>query len=150
MNQKSATRVLLIADDDADDRAMTIAAIRKNNFDVEIRSVEDGEELVEYLNNVGAYADDEKFPQPALILLDLNMPRKDGREALAEIKSNRNLCHIPIVVMTTSKDYEDVCTTYRLGVNSFVSKPVTSKELTNLVGEVSKYWFDVVELPGAN
>lgn len=142
--------ILLIADDDPDDRAMTIAAISRNNFHVDVRAVEDGEELVDYLNHKGAYSDGKQHPQPSLILLDLNMPRKDGREALAEIKSNRNLCHIPIVVMTTSRDFEDVCTTYKLGVNSFVSKPVTSKELTNLVGEVSKYWFEVVELPGSN
>ena len=109
--------------------------------------MEDGEELLEYLQRRGRYADLKDAPLPGLILLDLNMPRKDGREALKEIKADANLRRIPIVVLTTSKAEEDILRTYDLGVNSYITKPVTFKSLVELIKLLGRYWFEVVELP---
>jgi CheY-like chemotaxis protein len=112
-----------------------------------LHCVEDGEELMEYLRRQGRYVDQKDAPLPGLILLDLNMPRKDGREALKEIKADPELRRIPIVVLTTSKAEEDILRTYDLGVNSYVTKPVTFKSLVELVKVLGRYWFEVVELP---
>ncbi len=102
---------------------------------------------MDYLQNRNKFADKERFPSPGLILLDLNMPKKDGREALKEIKADEALKHLPIVVLTTSKAEEDVLKTYNLGVNSFISKPVTFTALVDVMKTLSKYWFEIVELP---
>src|SRR5687768_14268844 len=102
---------------------------------------------MQYLRRGGRYADPGASPRPGLILLDLNMPRKDGREALREIKSDPNLRHIPIVVLTTSKAEEDIYRTYDLGVNSFITKPVTFDGLVNVMRGLGRYWFEIVELP---
>lgn len=142
---KSVT--LLIADDDADDRSLMIEAWRENRFANEVRVVEDGEQLLNYLLRRGEYEDPESSPRPGLILLDLNMPKIDGREALQEIKKNQELCDIPIVVLTTSRAEEDIFRTYQLGVNSFISKPVTFSSLVDLVQDVGHYWLEIVELP---
>ena len=109
--------------------------------------MEDGEELMDYLHRRGKYELLRTEPLPGLILLDLNMPRKDGREALKEIKANPNLRRIPIVVLTTSKAEEDIVRSYDLGVNSYVTKPVTFKSLVELIKVLGRYWFEVVELP---
>lgn len=112
-----------------------------------LATVEDGEELLEYLRRTGKYTHLVDKPLPGLILLDLNMPRMDGREALKEIKSDRNLCHIPIIVLTTSKAEEDIYRTYNLGVNSFITKPVSFNSLVDLMKNLGKYWFEIVTLP---
>ena len=109
--------------------------------------VENGEELMDYLHNRGSFADKDKYPTPGLILLDLNMPKKDGREALKEIKSDEHLRVIPVVVLTTSKAEEDILRTYDLGVSSFITKPVTFAALVDVMRTLSKYWFEIVELP---
>ena len=109
--------------------------------------VEDGEELMDYLHNRGKFSGDDARPLPGLILLDLNMPKKDGREALKEIKSCPELRRIPVVVLTTSKAEEDILRTYDLGVNSFVVKPVTFEALVDVLKTFGKYWFEIVELP---
>jgi CheY-like chemotaxis protein len=114
-----------------------------------MRCVENGEELMDYLHRRGAFADPARSPRPGLILLDLNMPRKDGREALAEIKSDPALRQIPVVVLTTSKAEEDIYRTYDLGVNSFITKPVTFDGLVNVMRTLGTYWFEIVELPAA-
>ena len=95
----------------------------------------------------GEFSGDAARPRPGLILLDLNMPRKEGREALKEIKSHPDLRSIPVVVMTTSKAEEDIIATYDLGVNSFITKPVTFEGLVDVLGVIGRYWFEVVELP---
>jgi two-component system, response regulator len=138
---------ILLADDDEEDRAMTISALRERRVANDIRCVADGEELTDYLFHRGAYANAEQAPTPGLILLDLNMPKKDGREVLAEIKADAALRSIPVVVLTTSKAEEDVARTYHLGVNSFITKPVTFEGLVQAMDAFSRYWLEIVELP---
>lgn len=139
---------ILLADDDADDRMLAQEALSESRLVNDLRCVEDGEELMDYLHRRGRFADPASSPRPGLILLDLNMPRKDGREALAEIKSVPSLRQIPIVVLTTSKAEEDIYRTYDLGVNSFVTKPVTFDGLVSVMKVLGRYWFEIVELPG--
>lgn len=138
---------MLIAEDDAEDRMLIQEALDESNLKNNIQFVVNGEELMDYLQNRNKFADKEKFPSPSLILLDLNMPKKDGREALKEIKADEALRHLPIVVLTTSKAEEDVLKTYNLGVSSFISKPVTFTALVDVMKTLSKYWFEIVELP---
>lgn len=138
---------ILIADDDEDDRLLAEDALRESSLANNLKFVEDGEQLMDYLKQRGEFADPIKAPRPGLILLDLNMPRKDGREALREIKSDPNLRSIPVIVLTTSKAQEDVLKTYDLGVNSFITKPVTFDSLVDLMQLLGRYWFEIVELP---
>jgi CheY-like chemotaxis protein len=138
---------ILLADDDADDRMLAKEALDESRVANELRCVEDGEQLMDYLCRRGAFADPRSSPRPGLILLDLNMPRKDGREALKEIKGDPNLRHIPVVVLTTSKAEADIYRTYGLGVNSFITKPVTFDGLVTVMRTLGRYWFEIVELP---
>lgn len=138
---------ILLADDDPDDRMLTERALKKSRLVNELRTVEDGEELMHYLRCEGPYADPEKAPRPGLILLDLNMPRKDGREALREIKSDISLRRIPVVVLTTSEAEHDILRSYDLGVNAFVTKPVTFDGLATALERLSEFWFEIVKLP---
>ena len=147
METKRAITILL-ADDDPDDRMLTKDAFEESRLRNTFEMVEDGEELMDYLHQKGKYGGTEARPLPGLILLDLNMPRKDGREALKEIKSCPELRRIPVVVLTTSKAEEDILKTYDLGVNSFVVKPVTFDALVDVLKTVGKYWFEIVQLPG--
>ncbi|MEO8335291.1 MAG: response regulator [bacterium] len=140
---------LLLADDDADDREMTTDALRESRLANDLHVVRDGQELLDYLRRQGAHADPSTSPRPSLILLDLNMPRMDGREALAVIKKDPALKRIPIVILTTSRADEDICATYDLGVNSYISKPVTFDGLVQAMKSIGRYWFEIVELPSA-
>jgi len=140
---------ILIADDDADDRMMASEALEESRLANDLRFVEDGEELLDYLYGRGRFAGEGAAPRPGLILLDLNMPRKDGREALREIKGDPSLRSIPVVVLTTSKAEEDIYRTYDLGVNSFITKPVQFESLVEVMKTLGKYWFEIVELPDA-
>ena len=139
--------VILMADDDADDRMLTRDALEESRVFNELRFVEDGEELMEYLTRKGKYANAADSPRPGLILLDLNMPKKDGREALKEIKSDPNLRRIPVVIMTTSKAEEDIFRSYDFGASSFITKPVTFDRLVELMRTLGEYWVEFVELP---
>jgi CheY-like chemotaxis protein len=138
---------ILIADDDPEDRMLIEAAFIESRLINDLRFVEDGEQLMDYLYGRGRYADPMNSPRPGVILLDLNMPRKDGREALKEIKSDPKLRQIPIIVLTTSQAEEDVFRSYDLGVNSFITKPVTFAAMVELLKTLRKYWFELVELP---
>jgi CheY-like chemotaxis protein len=139
---------ILMADDDEDDRLLTADALRRSRLINDLRFAVDGEDLMHYLRGEGRYiAGGTPAPRPGLILLDLNMPKKDGREALAEIKGDPDLRRIPVVVLTTSKAEEDIVRSYDLGVNSFVSKPVTFEELACAMQRLACYWFDLVQLP---
>lgn len=138
---------ILLADDDEEDRMLTSEALAESRVANDLRFVTDGEELLDYLYNRGKYAAGESAPSPGLILLDLNMPRKDGREALREIKADPNLRRIPIIVLTTSKAEEDIYRTYDLGANSFITKPVHFHALVNVMKEIGRYWIEIVELP---
>jgi CheY-like chemotaxis protein len=139
--------LILMADDDADDRMMTREALYASHLVNELRFVNNGEELLDYLLCRGPYSNPTDAPRPGLILLDLNMPRKDGREALAEIKGNPTLRQIPIVVLTTSQAEEDILRTYDLGANSYITKPVTFEGLVGVMKTLGHYWFDIVALP---
>jgi CheY-like chemotaxis protein len=151
MNARNGARhpiTILLADDDEEDRMMTREALQQSRLANELRDVADGEELMEYLTHRGDYTDHSDAPTPGLILLDLNMPRKDGREALAEIKANPELRKIPVIVLTTSSAEEDVFRSYDLGVNSFITKPVTFAGLVDAMNVLSEYWLEIVVLPG--
>ena len=147
MSPKQKSIVILIADDDAEDRMLVKDALDEGRLKNDFHFVENGEELVDYLHNRGKFSDKDKYPTPGLILLDLNMPKKDGREALKEIKNDPHLRLIPVVVLTTSKAEEDILRTYDMGVSSFITKPVTFTALVDVMKTLSKYWFEIVELP---
>ena len=145
--ERGRSITILIADDDAEDRMLVQDAFAENHFVNNLRFVTNGEQLMDYLHHRGQYADPASAPRPGIILLDLNMPKKDGRQALQEIKGDPALRQIPVVVLTTSRAEEDIFRSYDLGVNSFITKPVTFTALIDLVKMLGRYWFDIVELP---
>jgi CheY-like chemotaxis protein len=149
MEERKHSVVILMADDDEDDRLMAREAFSEVKLLNDFHTVEDGEELMDYLRRTGKYGNPGSAPRPGLILLDLNMPKKDGRQALKEIKADPGLRTIPIVVLTTSKAEEDILRSYDLGVNSFIIKPVTFDQLVDIMKTLTKYWFEIVELPPA-
>ena len=148
MSASARPITILIADDVADDRMMASEALEESRLANDLRFVEDGEELLDYLYHRGRFAGEGESPRPGLILLDLNMPRMDGREALREIKGDPALRSIPVVVLTTSKAEEDIYRTYDLGANSFISKPVQFASLVDVMKQIKRYWIEIVELPG--
>ncbi|HEV3384292.1 MAG TPA: response regulator [Gemmata sp.] len=143
--KKSVT--ILIAEDDPDDRRLTKEAFDESKVVNDLRFVEDGEELLDYLNRRGKYSDPVQAPWPAILLLDLNMPRKDGREALEELKKDPRFRGIRVVIMTTSKAEEDVVRSYNLSAASYIAKPVTFERLVDVIRTLGKYWLEIVELP---
>jgi CheY-like chemotaxis protein len=148
VNQLRKPITILMADDDADDRQMTKDAFAESRLANDLRFVEDGEELLDYLQRRGKYSNPDSSPRPGLILLDLNMPRKDGREALREIKADPALKKIRIVVLTTSKAEEDIYRSYDLSAASYITKPVTFAGLVEIIKTLGKYWLEIVALPG--
>lgn len=147
MKGRQATITILMAEDDEDDCMLTREALAESQLSHELYIVRDGEELMDYLYQRGSYTAKSSAPRPSLILLDLNMPKKDGREALKEIKADANLKQIPIVVLTTSKAEEDIYSSYDLGANSFIIKPTTFASLVEVMRTIGKYWFETVKLP---
>ncbi len=147
MNLPKKPLVILMAEDDKDDRLLAHEAMHESRVLNDLRFVENGVQLLDYLHGHGEYADRSRFPMPGLILLDLNMPKMDGCEALAKIKSDRNLRRIPVVILTTSKAEEDMVKGYELGAASYITKPVTFDALVELMGTLGKYWVEFVELP---
>ncbi|KAB2890668.1 MAG: response regulator [Desulfobulbaceae bacterium] len=139
--------VILVAEDDDDDFLLTREVLEEGGIPARLVRVRDGEELMEYLLRKGEYADPQDSPPPSFILLDLNMPRKDGREALQEIKSDPALRRIPVVVFTTSRAEEDIAHTYLSGANSFIRKPVTFADFARTVAGIKEYWEEIVTLP---
>src|SRR5438105_1986026 len=141
---------ILSCDDDEDDRMLTQQALEDAHVSNSIRFVEDGEQLLDYLYQRGEFAGETgKAPRPGLILLDLNMPKLDGRGALRVIKRDPTLHDIPIVVLSTSRADEDIVRSYQLGVNSFITKPVTFSGLVDAMNVLGRYWLEIVELPPA-
>ena len=138
---------ILVAEDDDDDYLLALRALKEAQLLNEVRRVCDGEELMRYLRHDGEYDGDGASPRPTIILLDLNMPRKDGREVLVEIRADPDLRRIPVVVLTTSKSEEDVLRSYDLGVNSFIRKPLTLEQLIEVIRVFKHYWLEIVELP---
>lgn len=139
--------VIVLADDDPDDRLLTQDALVESRLANDLYCVEDGQELLDFLYHRNKYEEKDKFPRPGLILLDLNMPKMDGRQVLEKIKADSNFRQIPVVVLTTSKAEEDIFRSYDLGVNSFISKPVSFEDLVAVMKALGKYWFEIVELP---
>lgn len=150
MNEHARPIVILLADDDEEDRMLAADALEESRVVNDLRFVQDGEELLDYLYHRGRYAEPGSSPTPGLVLLDLNMPRKDGREALKEIKADPDLRRIPVVVLTTSKAEEDIYRTYDLGANSFITKPVSFEGLVAVMRDIGRYWIEIVELPPDN
>ena len=139
---------ILVCDDDEDDRMLTQQALEAAHIANDVRFVEDGEQLLDYLYQRGEYGGEMgKAPRPGLILLDLNMPKVDGREALKTIKTDQRINDIPVVVLSTSRLHEDIVRSYKLGVNSFITKPVTFSGLVDAMNVVGRYWLQIVELP---
>ncbi len=147
MTSKPKAITILMADDDADDRMMTREAFEESRVANDLRFVVDGEELMDYLKRRGQYQDPAASPRPGLILLDLNMPRKDGREALAEIKADPLFRSIRVVILTTSKAEDDIYRSYNLNAASYITKPVTFERLVEVIKTLGKYWLEIVELP---
>jgi len=147
MNPSPRCNVILMADDDDDDRLLAQDALSESQLEGDLHFVENGEDLMDYLWRRGKYGPPADAPRPGLILLDLNMPRKDGREALREIKADPELRRIPVVVLTTSKADTDIGAIYELGANSFISKPFQFEALVNVMKVLGQYWFKTVELP---
>lgn len=138
---------ILVADDDEEDRALAREALTRARLANNLRFVKDGEELMQYLHRRGAYAAPGAAPRPGLVLLDIKMPKKDGFACLREIRADAALRQLPVVVLTTSSAEEDIYRSYDLGVNSFVSKPVTLQGLVDAMVALGRYWFEIVELP---
>ena len=137
---------ILMADDDADDRMLTKEAFEASRLANDLKFVEDGVELLDYLYRRGKYADPASSPRPSIILLDLNMPKKDGREVLADIRKDSQFSHIRIIILTTSKAEEDILRTYDLGATSYITKPVTFDSMVDVVKTLGRYWLEIVEL----
>lgn len=144
---KPQSNIILMADDDDDDRLLALDALAEARLDGDLHFVENGEDLLDYLHHRGKYKSPVAAPRPGLILLDLNMPRKDGREALREIKADPELRRIPIVVLTTSQADTDIGAIYELGANSFISKPFQFEALVAVMRVLGQYWFKTVQLP---
>ncbi|MBS3804139.1 MAG: response regulator [Oleiphilaceae bacterium] len=138
---------ILVAEDDPDDRLLIADAFSESDLTCDLQYVHDGEQLMQYLHRQAPFDNDEACPMPGLILLDLNMPLKDGREALAEIKNNPDFRRIPTVIFTTSSEYADVFESYDNGGNSFVVKPATFTGLLEVVNSLRHYWLETSELP---
>jgi CheY-like chemotaxis protein len=147
MKKDSRPPIILIAEDDPDDRQWVKEAFVETRMLMDMRFVEDGEDLMDFLYHRGKYMTTSSLSYPGLILLDLNMPKKDGREALKEIKSDPRLRHIPVIILTTSKAEEDIFRTYNLGANSVILKPVTYSGLIEIMRSLTQYWFEIAELP---
>jgi CheY-like chemotaxis protein len=147
MTDHSKSAILLMADDDPDDCLLVQRALEDNRIANKIRFVTDGEDLLAYLRRTGRYSDPATSPRPSLILLDLNMPRLDGREALKTMKSDPALKSIPVIVLTTSKAEEDVFRSYQSGANSYIMKPITFEGLVDVMKGLKRFWFEIVELP---
>lgn len=147
MSHSKEPVTILMAEDDPEDQMFVKKAMEESRLLNDLYFVNDGEDLLDYLYHRGKYANPTDSPPPDLILLDLNMPRKDGREALKEIKNDPNLRHIPVVVLTTSEAEADIISSYKLGVNSYITKPVTFDKLAYLVSVLGQYWFELVKLP---
>lgn len=145
MPEKPVT--ILMVEDDADDRMLMLKAFERNLYAGNFKCVDDGAALIDYLNRVGPYHCETEFPLPKVILLDLNMPKMDGREVLQHLKGNDHWRKIPVIVFTTSRRQDDIEISYQMGTNSYIAKPDSFEELIRIAGEIEHYWCRTVELP---
>lgn len=147
MSKTAQRRIILMADDDGEDCVLVRDAMRETGRTCDLRFVRNGEELFDYLHHGGEYAEEASAPRPDLILLDLKMPCKDGRETLRELKSDPQWQSTPVIMLTTSTAANDVEACYRMGVNSYVTKPATFRRLVDVLETLTRFWFDVAVLP---
>ncbi|WP_414526356.1 response regulator [Nodularia chucula] len=147
MQGSQATITILMADDDEDDGVLVREALAESQLPIDLHIVNNGEELLDYLHNRGLYTDQSQAPRPGLILLDLNMPKKSGWEVLQDIKTDPKLRSIPVIVLSSSDDQQDIHHSYDLGANSFITKPVSFIALVEIIKNIGKYWFEIVQLP---
>ncbi len=147
MENENRLFTILMVDDDPDDRLLFKEACEEVRLRNPLQFLENGEQLVDFLKRQGNYASHADEPYPGIILLDLNMPLKDGREALEEIKADKDLRHIPIIVLTTSKDEDDILSSYGLGASSYIVKPISLDRLMRVVNSIGEYWVEIVEVP---
>jgi CheY-like chemotaxis protein len=144
---KGRAAVILLVEDDPGDQELTKRAFKNGKIKNDLRVVNDGEEALDYLHRRGKFADRKSSPRPDLVLLDLNMPKVDGKQVLAEMRSDPDLRTIPVVVLTTSQQESDVLRSYDLGANSYITKPVQASEFTRTLSSLENYWLEVVVLP---
>lgn len=138
---------ILVAEDDEDDKLLILKAFERTLPKEKVTCVDDGEALLKYLKRIAPYNDLLKYPRPDIILLDLNMPRVGGKEALAEIKRCEDLKSIPVIIFTTSNNIDDIQATYKMGSSSFITKPGSFEELVKVTEEIENYWSKTVLLP---
>lgn len=143
----SKSLCLLLADDDENDYVLLNCAAQRAQLPAQLCWVRDGVELLEYLRRQGRYRDEAIYPRPVLVLLDLNMPHKDGREALQEMRGDAGLRGLPVIILTTSKAASDVQLAYEAGANSFITKPPEFQRLVEILEVLKRYWFELVVLP---
>ena len=139
--------LILLAEDDPGDQELTRRALQQDVLRADLKIVQNGEEFLDYLLRRGQYEDPETSPRPDLILLDLNMPKLNGREALAQLKQHKDLGRIPVVVLTTSQQEVDILQSYDLGCSSYIQKPVDVEQFVDVVRTLGIYWFGIVTLP---
>lgn len=139
---------ILIVEDDPEDRMLAEDAMNDSKPTFPVRFLEDGEQLLAYLQHKGKYQEEDSNPLPGVIVMDLNMPRLDGREALAQIKAHPVFKTIPVIILTTSNNSKDIENCYSLGANSFITKPRNYRELVKIMEMIKNYWYDLNELPG--
>ena len=149
MNNAKMVIILLVEDNPADQQ-LTIRAFQKGKINTNLQIVSDGQEAMDYLQQTGKFEDKKSFPRPDLILLDINMPRKDGKQVLKEIRADENLKSIPVVMLTTSDQEKDVIDSYNLGVNSYISKPVRINDFIDVISKLEEFWFTLSILPPNN
>ena len=145
--KKAKPAIILLVEDDRGSQELTRRALGEGKIRNELRIVEDGEEALAYLFRVGKYKDPATSPRPDLLLLDLNLPRVDGREVLEQIRADSKLRRMAVVVLTTSRQEEDILRSYELGCNSFITKPVDMNQFMQVIQALERYWFQIVVLP---
>lgn len=144
---KRRTAVILLVEDDPGDQELTRRALKEGILITDLHVVSDGQEALDYLQRRAEYANPSASPRPDLILLDLNMPRMDGREVLRHVRKDPDIAHIPIVVLTTSEQEQDILQSYKIGCNSFITKPVYFDNFIRAVQQLDRYWLELVTLP---
>lgn len=146
-NKNTKMVVILLVEDNPADQKLTIRAFEKGKINTNLQIVNDGQEAMDYLKREGKFEDKNNSPRPDLILLDINMPKKDGKQVLKEIRANDKLRSIPIVMLTTSDQEKDVLESYNLGVNAYISKPVRINDFIDVINKLEEFWFTLSMLP---
>jgi CheY-like chemotaxis protein len=147
MSRRTRSATILLVEDDPGDQELTRRALQEDVLHTDLRIVNDGKEALDYLRREGAFTDPEVSPRPHLILLDLNMPRVDGRQVLEQVREDPDISRIPVIALTTSDEEEDVMRSYDLGCKSFIKKPVEIDTFIETIRELQHYWFELVTLP---